>query len=329
MSITLSICSVFDKDIAAEWQGIYETNKNLSYYSSYQFVCLFTKKFSKEKSRRPYKPVFVKASDDKRGALMFLPLCTRRENYHMLYENSSVPYCDVVVRADITKDELDYIFDHLSEVLGNTTVYFTKFASNSQMTKYLRERFTPYKKRSCGSIELLRSYDYTYRLLEKECRENIEEALDKIKTEGLVYRTDFYLNKPLPIKVSADLSMIVNGEDLSFSERLKTSSRIKRSAVIQSVKKGNDSLAVISYIDDYPVACAYGFVRNKTFILQKLASTKYGVGYSSLHLIIADIMKFLIEKDVAKRIDLGRLDDNVKSDFSPKHHHVYSFEVKL
>ncbi len=329
MSITLSEYSINDSKVAAEWEGIYNTNNQLTYFSSYSFTSLFLKKFSKEKSRRSLKPVIVGAYDEKRGALMFLPLCKRHESYYTLYDFSSVPYCDAVYRSDITKEDLDYIFDHLSEVLGNNTVYFTKMSKHSEFTKYLYDRFTPYKKRSCGAIELLRSYDYTYKLIDKECRDNIEEAQNEIIEAGLQYRTDIYLKKPLSKGVASDMMLILNGEDSSLGKRIKRRRRNKNSAVIQSVKRGLGTLVAVSYIDDYPVACIYGFIRNKRMIVMKLASTKYGVGYSSIHLLLSDLIKYTIENKLANRIDLCRNDDKIKSDFISKKHHVYSFEIKL
>ena len=329
MAITISECSIFDSKIAAEWEGIYKTNAQLTVFSSYSFTSLFIKKFSKEKSRRSLKPVLIRAFDDKRGTLMFLPLCKRHDNYYTLYDYSSVPYCDAVYRTDITKDDFDYIMDHLCDVLGNNTVYFTKMSKFSEFTKYLYERYTAYKKRRCGSIELLRSYDYTYKLIDKECRENIEEAQEKIRTQGLQYKTDFYLEKPLSKRVLSDILLITGREETGLLKRMRRLSAFKNSAVLQSIRNGNDSLVAVSYIDDYPVACIYGFIRNKKIIVVKLASTKYGVGYSSIHLLLSDLIKYSVDNKLASSIDLCRTDDKIKSDFVSKKHHVYSFEIKL
>ncbi len=329
MNITLSECSISDKQTAAEWEGIYNTNPTLTYFSSYEFNQLFVKKFSKEKSRRSLKPVIVRAYDSKRKTLMFLPLCKRHESYYMLWDYSSVPYCNAVFRQDIKREELDYIFDHLSEVIGNNTIYFTKMNDNSDFTNYLYDRYSPYKKRSCGSVELLRSYEYTYKLIDKECREIIEEALGRIENEGIEYRTDFYLGKRLPSKASSDISLILNGEKNGPISKLKRFIRNRNSAVISSILQGNNSLVAISYIDGYPVACLYGFVRNKTFTLLKSASTKYGVTYSAKHLIFSDLIRYSVENKVANNIDLCRTDDKFKTDFMSKKHHTYSFEIKL
>ena len=329
MAILLSECSIFDSKTAAEWEGIYDTNTQLAPFSSYAFTCLFIKKFSKEKSRRSLKPIIIKAVDDTRGTLMFLPLCKKHDNYYTLYDYSSIPYYDAVYRSDITKEEFDYILDHLSDVLGNNTVYFTKMSKYSEFTKYLHDRFSPYKKRSCGTIELLRSYDYTYKLLDKECRDNIEEARNRIVSQDLQYRTDFYLRKSLSKRAVSDIKFIINGEDTGFWKRLKRRKRSKNSAVIQSIKRGQDSVVAVSYIDDYPVACMYGFLRNKRVIVLKLASTKYGVGYSSIHLLLSDLIRFSVDNKLANSIDLCRTDDKIKSDFVSKKHHVYSFEIKL
>lgn len=329
MNITLGECSIYDKKVAAEWNGIYRTNPLLNFFASYDFNHLFIQYFHKSKSRRSMKPVIISAVDEKRGTLMFLPLAKSHGHYYMLWERSSVPYCDAVYRSDITKEELDYIFDHLSEVLGNETIYFTKMSEVSAFTEYLHERFTPYKKKNYGAIELLRTYGYTYKLINKECRENIEEASERINNEGLVYRTDIYFEKALPSRAVADINMIIHGEKQSLFSKMKSSSRSRNSAVIKSVKKGMSSIAVISYIDDYPVACLYGFMRGKTLSVISLSSTRYGVSYSSKHLIVSDLIKYCTDKLKLEWIDFCRLDDNIKNDFQSKKRYVYNFEIKL
>lgn|GEM_PF-3349186 len=329
MKITLSECSFNDKKIAAEWNGIYRSNPQLGYFASYEFNEFFVRCFHKNKSRRSMKLVIIRAFDEQRGALMFLPLAKSHGHYYMIWERSSVPYCDAIYRADISKDEFDYILDHLSEIVGNETIFFTKMNELSVFTQYLHDRFTPYKKRSCGSIELLRSYNYTYQLLSKECRENIEDSKEKIINEGLVYRTDFYSDKPLSAKAAADIEMIVHGEGAGVFTRIKNSASNRNSAIFQAVKKGVSSLVALSYIDDYPVACTYGFIKGNTFTISVLSSTRYGVSYSSKHLILCDLIKYAVENKNLSKIDLCRLDDNIKGDFVSKKHHVYGFEVKL
>ena len=178
--------------------------------------------------------------------------------FRSVWDYSSVPHCEPVYRADLKKEDYDYILDNLSEVLGNVTVYLTKLKDSSPFTSYLRDRYTPYKKRSGGTIELLRTYDYTYRMIMKECRDNIEEAENKIAAEGLTYRTDIYCNKPISFSTYSDTLRIVNGEEAKGISRLRYRIQAKHSAMIQSLKNGKDSVVAVSYIDDYPVACLFG-----------------------------------------------------------------------
>ena len=126
-----------------------------------------------------------------------------------------------------------------------------------------------------------------------------------------------------------DLEVYVDYVAIWQEHRVFRFIRNRNSAVISSILQGNNSLVAISYIDGYPVACLYGFVRNKTFTLLKSASTKYGVTYSAKHLIFSDLIRYSVENKVANNIDLCRTDDKFKTDFMSKKHHTYSFEIKL
>ena len=169
----------------------------------------------------------------------------------------------------------------------------------------------------------------TYRLFDKECRENIDEARQKIEDAGFSYSTDFYYRSAPPKRICSDISFIKYGEKRGPIRSLKNKIKEKKSPVTRALKRGVNSLVAISYIDGYPVSYLSGFVRQGKMYLYQLASTKYGVSYSANHLLLCDTVKYLIEEKKYDSIDLYRLNDKVKADFTQKYHKFYNFEIKL
>ncbi|MBR0302695.1 MAG: hypothetical protein IJQ80_02485 [Clostridia bacterium] len=329
MSIILSEFHFNDKAVAADWKDIYDSNPRLTYYSSYEFNKLFLASYNSSRRRRAMRLFLIRAYDEEKGTRMILPMAKHHHNFYPMWDYSSVPYCDGIYRSDITGDELDYIFNHLGDVLGEGIIYFTKMNESSVITQYLSSRFTPYKKRDGGKIDLLRTYDYTYLLLSKECREHIEEAKAKVIEQRHNFRTDIYFQKPLPAKAMSDLLVVLHGDNDSYLRRLSGNKYEKHNPTTLSVEHGQESLVALSYIDGYPVACLYGFVRNGVFIVSKFVSTRYGVSFSARHLIMNDVIKYSVDKEEISTIDLWRTDDKTRADFAAKNHQISWFEVKI
>ena len=329
MSIVLSAFHFNDKNVAEEWKEIYQNNPRLSYYSSYEFNKLFLASYNSSRRRRGMRLFLIRAADKERGTLMILPMAKHHHNFYPMWDYSSVPYCDMIYSSKITGEDFDYIFNHISDVLGEGIVYFTKMNEASLVTEYLASRFTPYKKREGGKIDLLRSYEYSYLLLSKECRDHIEEAKNKVADQRHTFRTDIYFKKPLPSKAMSDLLVVLHGDNDSYFGRRSGTKYEMHNPTTLSVKNGQESLAAIAYIDGYPAACLYGFVRNNIFIVSKFVSTRYGISFSALHLIMNDVIRYAVDREEISTIDLWRTEDRVRADFAAKNHDISWFEVKL
>lgn len=329
MSITLSVCSFNDEKIAKEWKRLCSENGKMNYYASYEFNRMFMDRYGKNKKRKAMKPVLIRAANEKDEAVLFLPLCKRHDSYYMIWDYSSVPYCDAIYGKAFDRKVFDEVFRNISNIIGNEVIYFTRMDSRSCFTAFLLESYTYYKRHTCASVALIRSYTSFCGLLSKECRDNIEEAKEKVKSRGLSFRTDIFCDKQLPKKVLSDIFSIKYGAVTSVFKRMKNKKHEKKSTISRALRNGKNSVTAVAYIDDEPVSYISGFEKNGVITLAGIGSTRHGVDYSSRHLMMNDFVKFAIEQRKISSIDMCRNHDKLVLDFGASHHHVYNFEVKL
>lgn len=327
--IMLALCSFHDEQVATDWKEICRENTELSYFGSYEFNQDFVKSFKKNRRRKNMKLLLVRVYEASGKTLMFLPLCKKKNEYYFMWDYSSVMYCGPICRAGLTPEIFDEVINKLPELIGNEVIFFTKMNDMSPFTKYLRKRYTPYKKRSCIKIELPETFDAYCEMMTDEGWETVQEGRDILADIGVSFRTYFYYNKPLAPKLFEKLYTMYYGTSDSFVDRMKDRIYDNGNAVSCALKRGERSLLAVACVNGEPVGFVGGFVSGDCLTVVRQGQSKRYEDCNVISILYSDLMKYCIERKNIKTVDFGKGHEEFKFDLGGELHYRYYFEIKL
>ncbi len=326
--IFLEVCSFFSDEVATEWKRLYAENGELSYFSSYEFNMLFLKSYKNNKLRKNMKPFLVRVYD-KYETLMFLPLCRSGDEYYFMWDYSSVMYCEPVYKAGLGIQFFDMLINKLPEVLGNEVIFFTKMNDGLSFTKYLANQYTHYKRHTCMSMELPKSFEKCYKNMLPEGRVAIEEARERLSSSGYSFKTYFYSDKPISENMFEKLYRIYYGNPANWKQKLKDRRYDKFNPISCCLRHGKDTVLAVSCINDEPVAFVAGFVRDGKVTVVRSGEHRRYRDYEPRRLMYLDFIKYCIEKKKYSTVDFGTGKDRCKSEMGSVAHYTYYYEIKL
>lgn len=325
--IKLDICSIDDNTVAEEWKSIYSGNPSLSVFSSYGFNLLFVKLFCKNPRRKGSRIIIVRAKNPDGETFMFLPLCERHGDYYMMWDCSSVPFCDAVYKSGSDSALFEAVLIGLSSIIGNSTVYFTRMRDDSDFTKYLLSAYTPYKKRKGEKVVLLRTFESTYAMTERTFKDSVEGETEELSRAALSYSADFFFDRELPPDVERDIFNLSCSSD-GFFYKIRKRRIEKISPLLQYIKSGENNFTAVFCVAGKRCAFAEGFVKGDTLTVVR-TGFKGERGSRIISMVWRDIMKYCIEKRQLKYIDLCRNKSDIKSDLNSVQYSIVNFEIKL
>ncbi len=327
--ISLELCSFKDEKVALDWKKIYEENTDLPHFASYEFNLRFVKSFKKNRHRKNMRLMLVRAFDENDDTLMFLPLCKDRDEYYLMWDYSSVMYCEPIYRSDVTSDVFDKILNKLSDVLGSETLFFTKMNDMSPFTEYLRLRHTPYRKHTCVCVNAVSPYEIFYMDMPEEGRLLIEEGRRAVKARKASFCTYFYCGRPIPKNLYEKLYSIYYGSDPTLFQRIRNYFYDNNNPVSCSLRKGEESIIAVSCINGEPVAFVGGFVRNGRYTMVRHGESRRYSDCNAFNILLSDTVKYCVEKKGIRTIDFGQGREEYKFAMGGDPHYLYYFEVKL
>ncbi len=327
--VSFELCSFKSEKVASDWKRIYEENGELPFFASYDFNLQFAKAFKKNPHRKSMKLLLVRAFDEKGDTVMYLPLCKDRGEYYFMWDYSSVMYCTPIYRKGAGAEDFDMVLNKLSDILGSETLFLTKMNDMSEFTQYMRGRHTPYRKRTCVSLELGDDFYKFYLGMSDEAKEAIEHGRNAVHERKGSFTTFFYCNRPISEELFKKLYTIYYGSHPTFLQKIKNRIYDKGNPLSCALRKGDESMIAVSCIDGEPVAFLGGFVRNGCYtVVRSGESRRYGY-CNTYDILLCDTIKYCIEKKGITTIDFGKGREEYKFALGGKAHYLYNFELKL
>lgn len=328
MHIYLDVCNFNDKDVEYEWKKIFENNPELTYFSSYEFNKTFLKFFKKNSKRKNMELTLVRAKYETGETIMFLPLCKNHHRYYLIWDYSSVPFCDVIGKKELTDEDYDLILKNLPDAVGNSTVCFTKMNPNSKFSVYLEDRYTHYKKKYLIEVDLYDSYSVFTEMLTDRTKQLIDDSRAKLKFRQKQFKTVFFQSRSLPSKVKNDMFYIYYKNSDLF-KKLKNKKHDSENTISIKLKKSDRNFLALSYTKNIPIAFVAGFTENEKLYIVRTGYKRNGEVYSEDVLILCDLVKYCIENTGIKTLIFVSDDVKYREDLGGTPLSAYSYEVKL
>lgn len=328
MDIVLDTCLITDAKVAEDWKRLYFENKQLTYFSSYEFNLTFIKYFNKNRHRRGMKITIVRVKDKYGKTYMFLPLCQRHEAYYMIWDHSSVPFCDAIYSPDVDFEFFESVMRSLPDIISNTTVFFSKMNPESKFTDFLSSTYTAYKNTKYEKLQLLRPYKVTYAMMTNDYKREAESVREALRAEKIRFSTEFYLNSKLP-KHIFDIVFNLYYNNPSYTARLKNKIYDKNSPISISLINGKNNFTAVSYMNGVPCAFISGFIKDDKLTVVRRSFDTQNRGYPIGDLAWCDVIKYSIEKLGLKTLDFGRLSKRPKAKMGAIAYKCPNFEVSL
>jgi hypothetical protein len=145
--IILRLKKVKFRDMETAWRDLYESNENLSPYSSFEFNEIFYKNYRFGLKRAFLKAVFYEIIDDNENIIMIIPLFGNNNKYYIFGDLAATGCLDFIYGSNCTKEEFHQAFKLLGDELKGSRLILNKINEKSRMNDYLAANYA-FKSRS-------------------------------------------------------------------------------------------------------------------------------------------------------------------------------------
>lgn len=333
------------------WQQLFDKNKNITPFQSYEFLT-FTGK-GKPYFKDPFRLVGVKELNlvlyRDNEAIAIAPLLIKKKN------NKSAVY----FRGHFTKaSDLDFIYydwsyedfkfliDGIKNMLGDISFFLDRVAEDSVACDYLRKYFSTgkIKKKAGVCLFLPDSYEEWYRSLHNSIRGSLNNHKNRLERDQIQVSTCFYFGEEIDDNICKKMMFVyadrfLNKNRFRFGPLKKLVVLILRSVLIKDkitkwMNSVHNNFHVILYFDNEIAAFSNRITcKNKRIILSRTAINTKFRKYSPGGVLIKSIVQYIIDLNNTgnlgiNMLDMGEGNDNgmeYKEAYGGKPYSIYSF----
>lgn len=321
--------------IKSDWKKLYDANPDLSPYQSDWYAEIAFSYYLTYSVKWQAVPLFLEITEDD-APIMIIPLCKKlfKNEYTMFGDEAGYGYIDFIYEKDIEEEKLEKCFEILCKELKGNKLSVNCIREESLICQLLMKKYNP-QPVICTYADLHNSYDEYLSSLTKHERHHIKNAYNRLENEKKVVSLKVYYKQPLPPE---ELSKIVE----LYAARRK--SRYGRaggnfnklffrylSICSVAMKKTDNFVHFILYIDNYPAAFYNGFLprENGAITIPRLAiNIEYG-RFSPGILLLNESIKKILELGIANKIDFMKGQERYKYEMGGKEHMYYNFDIVL
>ena len=314
------------KDLKTIHNQIYNNNKLLTPYQSYEFLSKI--KLGKN-DRNPFETFGYKEQnfvlfDEKEQPLAIAPFYSKKKNgkYNVLFRGyvSSAGHLDFIYKSNFSYDDYIYMMNEIKKYYKTGIINFDRISEKSSIYKYaLQEKKFHMESSVLVTIKLPSEYDEWFSGLSKSVRQNVRTSYNRMKKDGIDFNYLLYYEEAPQGKTEKDIVKL-------FSRRLcdhsKINSKFVEKVLYYLKRKHPMTLGIIKhpkyvgatlYIEDKLAAYFEGFITNDNRILVPRLSINIDYGrYSPGGILINETMKKIINDKKISEFDLQRGDEPYK-----------------
>lgn len=304
---------------------------NASPYQNINYLKLALRKHYFYSFIRMTRPFFIQFNMNGE-AIMILPLSKSIFNsrYFMFGDRAGFGYVDFICRKNNSFLDIKACFEMLTEEFPDSEFHFNRLKQDSLIYQILKDMSDPTCVEDCVKIDLIDSYDYYFKSLSKNARQNLRTANNRILKASKEVSFYHISGKDISQDILDQMIILYLKRLRSYKKNVNFLDKIfyrNFDLGFSSIKNLNFTEVFLIYIDKKLAAFMLCLQNGNELLVPRLAIDTAFSFYSPGVLLVNSAIKYISEVGVIKTLDLMQGKETYKFQAGGKIHQCYSFKL--